>query len=263
MAISIAEMRAKLNSNKESGNNQTPRDNSLFPHWKLPMNGKAEIRLVNDGDATNEYYWRDYSVREITFNGVKGVSDTAGKLIKVRVPAFNCNEGKDGIFNELNVPKEYIFTNKEDPIQNFMSENDWYNTNNELYKRYKRKMPSHLYQGFVRTTDKLDGEENAQPSERILKRFIVADEIHKRMLTILEKTEVDKLPTDVNEGFVFTINKKQGQQNFADYKQSEWNYFSKGPLLDTEVADIEANGVFELKEFLPKKPTAEELEIHR
>ncbi len=265
MAITIAEMRAKLAAKKEqSTGNSTPRDKSLYPHWKLPTGGRADIRIINDGDSTNDYYWRDYSVRELTFNGIKGRPETNSKVFKIKIPAFNYNEGKDGGFNHLNVPVESYFSNKEDPIQNFMSENDWYNTNPELYKRYKRKMPSHLYQGFVRKADALEGDKKdaeSQPEERLLKRFILADEIHKRMMTILDKEEVGKLPTDPVDGYVFTIHKKQGQHKWADYKQSEWNYFKTDSLTEAEVQDIETNGIFELKDFLPKKPNAEEIEI--
>jgi hypothetical protein len=71
--------------------------------------------------------------------------------------------------------------------------------------------------------------------------------------------ELEELPTDYMRGVDFRI-AKTSKGGFADYSTSKWSRRERA-IADTDKAAIEAHGLFNLSDFLPKKPTDVELKV--
>jgi hypothetical protein len=71
--------------------------------------------------------------------------------------------------------------------------------------------------------------------------------------------EMEELPTDLMRGLDFNV-KKTSKGGYADYSTSNWAR-KESPLTEVEQAAIEAHGLFNLADFLPKKPSEAELRI--
>jgi hypothetical protein len=72
-------------------------------------------------------------------------------------------------------------------------------------------------------------------------------------------TEIEELPTSYDRGLDFSIT-KTSKGGYADYSTSKWAR-KETALTATERAAIDAHGLYNLSEFLPKKPTAVELNV--
>ena len=71
--------------------------------------------------------------------------------------------------------------------------------------------------------------------------------------------EMEDLPTDYTRGVDFRINKTT-KGGYADYSTSKWSRKTT-PLTEEQNKSIESNGLFNLSDFLPKKPTEVELKV--
>lgn len=71
--------------------------------------------------------------------------------------------------------------------------------------------------------------------------------------------EMEELPTDYLRGLDFNI-KKTSKGGYADYSTSNWAR-KESALTETEQAAIEAHGLYNLADFLPKKPGEAELRV--
>jgi hypothetical protein len=71
--------------------------------------------------------------------------------------------------------------------------------------------------------------------------------------------ELDELPTDALKGLDFRI-AKTSKGGFADYSTSKWSRRERS-LTAEETAAIDAHGLYNLSDFLPKKPTDVELKV--
>ncbi|MFZ4600612.1 MAG: hypothetical protein ACOYNN_18365, partial [Terrimicrobiaceae bacterium] len=71
--------------------------------------------------------------------------------------------------------------------------------------------------------------------------------------------ELENLPTDYSAGLDFRIAKTQ-KGGYADYNTSKWAR-KESALTEAEQAAVEKYGLFDLSTFLPKKPTAVELNV--
>jgi len=71
--------------------------------------------------------------------------------------------------------------------------------------------------------------------------------------------ELENLPTDYTAGLDFRIAKTQ-KGGYADYNTSKWAR-KESALTEAEQAAVEKYGLFDLSTFLPKKPTAVELNV--
>ena len=67
--------------------------------------------------------------------------------------------------------------------------------------------------------------------------------------------EMENLPTDYVNGTDFRLTKTTKGQ-YADYSTSKWAR-KESSLDETQLAAIDENGLFNLNDFLPAKPTAE------
>jgi hypothetical protein len=71
--------------------------------------------------------------------------------------------------------------------------------------------------------------------------------------------EMEELPTDFLRGLDFNI-KKNNKGGYADYSTSTWSR-KESALTESEQSAIETHGLFNLADFLPKKPSEAELQI--
>lgn len=232
----LAEIRAKLlAAEKNKGGNNSGYDNAIFPHWNTPENETTTVRFLPDGDDSNDYFWRERQMINLTFSGVKGGDE--GKPVTVKVP---CVE----MWNGMKCPvHEEIRPWFKDPSMEDMARKYW-------------KKRSYLFQGLVVNSAFTEDE----PPENPIRRFIISTQIYKIIQSALMDPDFgDYLPTDYDMGIDFRITKtKKGQ--YADYTTSNWA--RKERSLNQEERDaIAEHGLFNLVDFMPKKPNEEELNI--
>jgi hypothetical protein len=120
-------------------------------------------------------------------------------------------------------------------------------------KYWKKK--SYLFQGFVVDSKY---QEDKTP-ENPIRRFIMSSQIFNIVKNALMDSEIEELPTDYVRGLDFKI-AKTSKGGYADYTTSNWSRRERA-LSDAEKSAIEQYGLFDLKTFLPKKPTEVELKI--
>ena len=234
---SLAEIRARLAAQENRGQNKTSgtqSDNAIYPHWNMEEGATATIRFLPDGNPNNEWgFWVERQIIKLPFNGVKG--DPNVKQVTVQVPCVEMYGENCPVLAEVR---------------------PWYkdDTLKDLANKYWKKR-SYLFQGFVRGNPIGN---DAAPSNPI-RRFIISPQIFTIIKASLMDPEIEELPTDFQRGLDFNI-KKTTKGGYADYSTSNWAR-KESPLTEAEQAAIEAHGLFNLADFLPKKPSEAELRV--
>jgi hypothetical protein len=123
-------------------------------------------------------------------------------------------------------------------------------------RKYWKKR-SYIFQGFV-VEDGLNEKTDEQP-ENPIRRFIIGPQIFQSIRAALVDPELEDLPTDFVHGLDYRM-KKTSKGGYADYSTSSWARRER-PLSDVEQAAIKANGLYNLTDFLPKKPGEVELKV--
>jgi hypothetical protein len=124
----------------------------------------------------------------------------------------------------------------------------------EMGRKYWKKR-SYLFQGFVRDNPMSDDKTPANP----IRRFIISPQIFNLIKNALMDPDMENLPTDYSAGLDFNI-KKTSKGGYADYNTSTWSR-KESALTADEAAAIEQYGLYNLSDFLPKKPTDVELRV--
>lgn len=231
----LAEIRAKLQQKEQANSGGTGGDNALFPFWETPEGSTTTLRFLPDDDPDNTFFWRERQMIHIPFPGVEG--DTDSGPIKVKVP---CNEmwGPYGSCPVLSEIRPWF----KDPNME------------DLAKKYWKKY-SFLFQGFV-----VDTEVQEQNSpENPIRRFIINKEIFEMIKAAILSPDFEEMPTDYEAGTDFRISKTKNG-NYASYKTSSWARRER-PLNDEERAAISEYGLFNLGDFIPNKPSDDELRV--
>lgn len=233
---SLAEIRAKLQEmeTRSSGNSQSGnRDNSVYPHWNIPEGTTARVRFLPDGDNSNMFFWVERAMIRLPFSGVKG--QPGSKPVIVQVPCMEMYNETCPILTEVRT---------------------WFKDKSleDMGRKYWKKR-SYIFQGFVRESPL---SEDSTP-ENPIRRFVVSPSIYPVITAVLKDTEVEELPTDYDRGLDFSITKTTKGQ-YADYSTSKWAR-KESALSAAERAAIDAYGLFNLKDFLPKKPSDSEVKI--
>jgi hypothetical protein len=232
---SLAEIRARISAqeNKQQKGSNTQSDNSIYPHWNIDEGTTATIRFLPDGNTKNEFFWVERQIIKLPFNGVKG--DPNVKRIDVQVPCVEMYGDSCPILAEVR---------------------PWYKdeTLKEMANKYWKKR-SYLFQGFVKQNPLGDDKVPANP----IRRFVISPQIFTIIKSSLMDPEMEELPTDYLRGLDFNI-KKTSKGGYADYSTSNWAR-KESALSEAEAAAIEAHSLFNLADFLPKKPGEAELRI--
>lgn len=231
---SLADIRARLEAQENKTQGSAPKsDNAIYPHWNISEGSTATVRFLPDGDPNNTFFWVERQVIKLPFNGVKG--DPNIKQTVVQVPCVEMFGDNCPILAEVR---------------------PWFKDASleELGRKYWKKR-TYLFQGFVRANPLGD---DATP-ENPIRRFIISPQIIPIIKNGLMDPEIEELPTDYMRGLDFHI-KKTSKGQYADYSTSSWAR-KESPLTEAEQAAIEAHGLFNLADFLPKKPSEAELRV--
>jgi hypothetical protein len=233
---SLAEIRARIAAQENKTQNKgssTQSDNAIYPHWNIDEGAQATIRLLPDADTNNTFFWVERQIIKLPFNGVKG--DPNIKQTVVQVPCVEMYGDACPVLAEVR---------------------PWYkdDTLKELANKYWKKR-SYIFQGFVRTNPLGDDKTPANP----IRRFIISPQIFTIIKSSLMDPEMEELPTDFLRGLDFNI-KKTSKGGYADYSTSNWAR-KESALTEVEQAAIEAHGLYNLADFLPKKPNEAELRV--
>jgi hypothetical protein len=227
----LAEIRAKLQQSSQQ--TVSTGDNAIYPHWNIQDGQTATVRFLPDADSNNTFFWVERNLIKLPFAGVKG--ETSGKPVQVQVPCMEMWGETCPILTEVR---------------------PWFKDKSleEMGRRYWKKK-SYLFQGFV-TDSKY--QEDKTP-ENPIRRFIIGSQIFNIVKNALMDSEIEELPTDLVRGLDFKI-VKTSKGGYADYSTSNWARRERA-LSEAEQAAIKQYGLFNLSDFLPKKPGAVELKV--
>jgi len=230
----LAEIRAKLKSSEQKGSGErTGGDNSIYPFWNLKEGGESVLRFLPDGNTDNTFFWVERAMIKLPFAGIKGESES--KSVTVQVPCVEMYGDTCPILSEV---RPWF----KDPALEDMGRKYW-------------KKRSYIFQGFVVE----DGLSEKETPENPIRRFIIGPQIFTSIRAALVDPELEDLPTDLVHGLDYRM-KKGSKGGYADYSTSSWARRER-PLSDVEQAAVKQHGLFNLSDFLPKKPTDIELKV--
>ena len=233
---SLAEIRAKLKEqeNRTGGNTQSSGgDNAIYPFWNIKEGETATLRFLPDGNESNTFFWAERLMIKLPFAGIKGETDS--RPVQVQIPCMEMYGESCNILNEVR---------------------GWFKDASleDMGRKYWKKR-SYIFQGFV-----LDNplSEDTTP-ENPIRRFIIGPQIFQIIKAALMDPDMEELPTDYTAGVDFRL-QKGSKGGYADYGTSNWARRER-PLNDAEMKAINDHGLFNLSDFLPKKPTDVEIKV--
>jgi len=231
----LAEILAKLQpqETRSNGGDRPVGDNAIYPFWNLEQGKESTVRFLPDGDSNNTFFWAERLMIKLPFAGIKGETDN--KQVQVQVPCMEMYGETCPILSEVR---------------------GWFKDKSleEQGRKYWKKR-SYIFQGFV-VEDGL--KEDGQP-ENPIRRFIIGPQIFQLIKSALVDPELEELPTDYARGVDFKL-VKTSKGGYADYSTSKWSRRER-PLSEQELEAIKAHGLFNLVDFLPKKPGDVELKV--
>ncbi len=230
---SLAEIRAKLLEQETRSTTRTSSggDNAIFPHWQIPEGSSATLRFLPDVDESNTFFWKERQMVRLEFPGIKGHDEH--KPVTIQVPCVEMWGDSCPIHAEI---RPWF----KDPAMEDMGRKYW-------------KKRSYVFQGFVTQSDL---QEDTTP-ENPIRRFVISPQIFKIISQALMDPDFPEIPTDYEAGTDFRIMKSTKGQ-YADYSTSNWARRERS--LNQEERDaINTHGLFNLNDFLPKKPGKDEL----
>ena len=232
---SLAEIRAKLKEqeSRTGGNSSGGGDNAIYPFWNMQEGQTSVMRFLPDGDDTNTFFWKERLMIKLPFAGIKG--DTGSKPCQVQIPCMEMYGDSCEILNEV---RGWF----KDPSLEDMGRKYW-------------KKRSYIFQGFV--TENPLGEDSTP--ENPIRRFIIGPQIFQIIKQALMDPDMEELPTDYTAGVDFRLN-KTSKGGYADYSTSNWARRER-PLSDSEMNAITTHGLYNLNDFLPKKPGEVEVKV--
>ena len=235
MATTLAEIRAKLQAteNRGAGNSQSGGDNAIYPHWNIAEGSTARLRFLPDGNTKNSFFWAERAMIRLSFAGVKGQADS--KPVVVQVPCMEMYGEACPVLAEV---RPWF----KDPSLEEMGRKYW-------------KKKSYVFQGFVRENALSDDKTPTNP----IRRFTISPQIFNIIKAALMDPEMEELPTDFGRGLDFQI-VKTSKGGYADYSTSKWSR-KESALTAEEQAAIDEHGLFNLSDFLPKKPSEADLKV--
>jgi hypothetical protein len=232
----LAEIRAKLKEqeSRTGGSNQsTSGDNAIYPFWNLKEGEQSTVRFLPDGDSNNTFFWKERLMIKLPFAGVKGETDS--RPVQVQVPCMEMYGESCPILSEV---RGWF----KDPTLEDMGRKYW-------------KKRSYVFQGFVTE----NGLNEDKTPENPIRRFIIGPQIFQIIKGALMDPEMEELPTDYTAGVDFRLI-KTSKGGYADYSTSQWSRRER-PLTDAEMQAVNTNGLFNMSDFLPKKPGEVEVKV--
>ena len=232
----LAEIRAKLKEQESrtgGSDNRSGGDNAIYPFWNLKEGQTSTVRFLPDGDENNTFFWQERLMIKLPFAGIKGETDS--RPVQVQVPCMEMYGETCPVLSEV---RGWF----KDPKLEDMGRKYW-------------KKRSYVFQGFV--TDNQISED--QTPENPIRRFIIGPQIFQIIKGALMDPDMNELPTDYTAGVDFRI-AKTSKGGYADYSTSNWARRER-PLDESEYKAIEDHGLFNMSDYLPKKPEAVAVEV--
>lgn len=231
----LADIRKKLEALEN--NTKTTSSNSgtslAYPFWNIGENETVQIRFLPDADGDNTFFWKELQMINLEFPGVKGGDEN--KPVYLKVPCVEMWGETCPVHAELRP----MF---KDPSLE------------EVARKYWKKR-SYVFQGFVIDNPITEDVDNAP--ENPIRRFNLGRQLFNIVKNALMDPDMENLPTDYVNGLNFRITRtKKGQYN--DYNASSWSR-KETSLTKEQLEAIEEYGLFDLNDWMPKKPTAEQL----
>ena len=226
---SLAEIRAKLKEQEaNTGGNRSSSggDNAIFAFWNMKEGEQSTLRFLPDGDDTNTFFWKERLMIKLPFAGIKGETDS--RPVQVQVPCMEMYGESCPILQEVR---------------------GWFKDAalEDMGRKYWKKR-SYIFQGFVSENPLTDDGNPENP----IRRFIIGPQIFQLIKAALMDPDMEELPTDYTAGVDFRLS-KGSKGGYADYGASNWARRDR-PLTDAEMAAVNQHGLFNLSDFLPKKP---------
>lgn len=238
MALNLAQIREKLLA--QQAQKDRPRgaggDNANYPFWSNPDGSTAALRFLPDGDAGNDFFWVERLIIKLPFSGIKG--DINSRATEVQVPCMDMWKPGSCPINAEIRPWWKAGKDMED-----------------LARKYWRKK-SFLFQGFVVQNPNVEDAANAP--ENPIRRFAINPSVFDRIKTVFMDQEVENSPVGYEDGLDFRLVKGTKGQ-YADYGSSSWARRERA-LSSEELAAIDKFGLFNLSNYLPKKPDEQHLQ---
>tara|TARA_R110000796_G_scaffold149603_1_gene266413 strand:- start:219 stop:1103 length:885 start_codon:yes stop_codon:yes gene_type:complete len=192
----------------------------------------STLRFLPDGDDTNTFFWKERLMIKLPFAGIKGETDS--RPVQVQIPCMEMYGETCDILNEV---RAWF----KDPTLEDMGRKYW-------------KKRSYVFQGFV-----VDNVLQEESPENPVRRFIIGPQIFQIIKQALMDPDMEELPTDYTAGVDFRLN-KTSKGGYADYSTSNWARRER-PLTDAEMNGVNTNGLFNMSDFLPKKPSDIEVKV--
>lgn len=232
------EIRAKLlamkSKGRSSGSSSNGGDNASYPFWNIPEDTSATVRFLPDNDPDNTFFWVNREVIRMPFQGVVGGENPTDRDVTVTVP---CVEMFGMTCPVISATRPWW----KDPAKEALARQYW-------------KKKSYIFQGFVVNSPFVEDNVPENP----IRRFVLNPSVYEIVEKALINPEMEDIPTDYLAGRDFKITKgRQGQ--WASYTTSSWSFKTRS-LSETENAAIQKFGLFDLKQFLGRKPDSDELE---
>ena len=225
---SLAEIRAKLKQQEaNTGGNRGPQGpNPIYPFWNMKEGESSTLRFLPDGNPDNTFFWAERLMIKLPLAGVKGETDS--RPVQVQIPCMEMYGETCTILNEVR---------------------GWFKDSSleDMGRKYWKKR-SYVFQGFVTDNPISDDEAPENP----IRRFIIGPQIFQIIKQALMDPDMEELPTDYTAGVDFRLN-KTSKGGYADYSTSTWARRDR-PLGDAEMNAVNTHGLFNLSDFLPKKP---------
>jgi len=229
----LAEIRAKLQAQTSKPQSEGGGDNAIYPHWNIAENSEAVLRFLPDKDPNNTFFWTERAMIKLPFNSIKG--DASSSPLLVQVPCMEMYGEACPVLAEVR---------------------PWFKDKSleDMGRKYWKKR-SYVFQGFVVNSPM---QEEVTP-ENPIRRFIIGPQIFNIIKSALMDPEMEDLPTDYTRGVDFRINKTT-KGGYADYSTSKWSR-KTSPLTAEQQSAIDTNGLHNLGDYLPKKPTEVEVKV--
>jgi hypothetical protein len=234
MAATLAEIRARLQAqDNRTGNTGTGgMDKSIYAHWNIDEGQSCLIRFLPDADPKNTFFWQERAMIRLPFSGVKGGEN---KSVIVQVPCMEMWGETCPVLTEVR---------------------PWYKDKSlePMASKYWKKR-SYLMQGFVRENPM----EKDETPENPIRRFIFTPQLFGVIKAALLDPELEEMPTHYEKGLDFRVSKTT-KGGYGDYTTSKWAR-KESSLTQLEHEAINKFGLFNLADFMPKKPTDVEVKV--
>jgi hypothetical protein len=200
------------------------------------------LRYLPDGDPNNAWFWKEKHTVRLPFSGIKGQSS---KPVTVTIPSmsqWDDLKSQDTIANEVRNMYTLAKESGDESIKK---------TASTYYRRV-----NYLFQGFVRES-RITEETSPENPIRLF-------QLNKQIFNIIQSTvmndpDIMEIPCDYQHGLDFRIIKTNKGQ-YADYGTSAFSR-RESSLTEDELAAIDKYGLFNLSEFIGKKPNEQDIAV--